>query len=58
MDGSGDFTLAYDSSDKTGTLSKVSPSTADDGSYICLFDMASDDSYEPSSTATIVVARK
>ena len=57
VDGSGDFSLAYDSSGKTGTLSKVSLSTADDGSYACLFDMSSEDSYEPSSTATIVVAR-
>ena len=58
VDDSGDFSLAYDSSAKTGTLSKVSPSTADDGSYACLFDMSTEDSYEPSSTATIHVARK
>ena len=57
-DGSDDYTLTYDSSGKTAELTKASPSTADDGAYLCVFNMATETSYEPSSTADIYVARK
>ena len=53
-----DYTLDYDSTDKIAELTKTSPSTDDDGEYLCVFNMATETSYEPSSTADIYVSRK
>ena len=48
-----DYTLAY--TNKVATLSKTSLTTADTGSYKCLFEMTIKKSYEPSSSSNVFV---
>ena len=58
VDGTDDYTLIYIQNQKRGTLIKISPSSADDGPYQCLFVMETEDAAQPTATASITVARK
>ena len=54
--GKGGHTLAF--ANKVATLTKNSLTTADTGTYKCLFDMATKKSFQPSSTSNVYVVSK